>query len=147
MAEPPRSESQGLPGSIIVLGALSVLILLLALAVGLIGFGIVDIDGEDTPTPIAVATGEELQFSGFTVRESRQVENRREMDVDVSVTNTGGETLANTTLIVQCLDGGNVSDSQLIPSIAPGETITYSLMLTGTGEPGCTSPVVDFDTP
>lgn len=147
MAEPPRSESQGLPGSIIVLGAFSVLVLLLALGVGLIGFGIVDINGDDAPKPTAGVAGQDLQPSGFVVRESRQVENRRELDVDVSVTNTGDETLKNTTMLVQCLDNGNVSDSQLIPVIDPDETITYSLTLTGTGEPGCTAPVIDFDTP
>ena len=149
MVEPPRNEEQGLPGVLIVLGALSVLVLLFALAIGLIAYGVIDIDGDADPTPAATIAvdGGDLQPSGFTVRASRLVEQRREIDVEVSVTNIGDDTLHTTTMIVQCLDNGNVSDSQLITSIAPDETLTYALTLTGIGEPACTAPVIDFDTP
>ncbi len=144
-AEPPR-DGGGVPGYLMVMAAVSVLIFLFALAVGLIGFGIIDVGGDDA-APTAVVADGDLQASGFTSRDSRLVENRREIDAEVSVTNTGDETLKNSTVIVQCLDGGFVSDSALIVSIAPDQTLTMQLTLTGTGNPGCAAPIIDFDTP
>lgn len=145
-ASPPR-DSNGIPGYLIVLAAFSVLVFLAALGFGLVAFDIVDIGGDDAPAPTAQAPGEALQNSGFTIRDTRMSGDRYEMDVNVSVTNTGDELLKNSTMFVQCLDGGNVSNSQLITQIQPDQTIQFEMTLYGTGEPTCSSPVIAFDTP
>lgn len=146
-ASPPR-DSNGIPGYLIVLAAFSLLVLLAALGFGLVAFDIVDIGGDDDPpVPTMVADGEALQNSGFTIRDTRTDGDRYEIDVNVSVTNTGDELLKNTTMFVQCLDGGNVSNSQLITQIQPDQTIQFEMTLYGTGQPKCASPVIAFDTP
>ncbi|MCO5229468.1 MAG: hypothetical protein M9934_14465 [Thermomicrobiales bacterium] len=146
-ASPPR-DSNGIPGYLVVLAAFSVLVFLAALGFGLVAFDIVDLGRDDnSPAPTVVVDGEALQNSGFTIRESRVVNRKYEIDVNVSVTNTGDELLKNSTMFVQCLDGGNVSNSQLITQIQPDQTIQFEMTLYGTGEPKCTSPIVAFDTP
>lgn len=146
-ATPPR-DSTGIPGYLIVLAAFSVLVFLAALGFGLVAFDIVDLGGDDNPpAPTVIVDGEALQTSGFTVRDSRIVDGKYEIDVNVSVTNTGDDLLKNSTMFVQCLDGGNVSNSQLITQIQPDQTIQFEMTLYGTGEPKCASPIVAFDTP
>lgn len=145
--EPPKSDRQGgIPGYLIVLGAFSVLVLLFALAVGLIGFGIIDLDGEDDPpAPTVGVQDQDLQASGFTIRDSRSVDGKTELDVNVAVTNTGEDRLENTMMLVQCLDGGNISNSQLILGIDPDQTLQFELTLYGTGAPQCANPDIGFD--
>ena len=145
--EPPREEnSNGLPGYIVVLAAFSLLLLLFSFAMGLIAFDVVDLPwDEDEPVPTVGVPGQALQTSGFSVLESRDVEDGKEIDVTVSVTNTGSERLTNSWMIVQCLDGGNVSNSQLIVGIDPDQTLKFELTLLGTGDPACTSPSIDYD--
>lgn len=145
-AVPPRN-SQGIPGYLVVLAAFSVLVFLAALGFGLVAFGIVDLGDDDPPAPSVGVEGQALQASGFTIRESRVIDSKYEMDVNVSVTNTDDELLKNSTMFVQCLDGGNVSNSQLITQIQPDQTIQFEMTLYGTGEPRCASPIVAFDTP
>lgn len=146
-ATPPR-DSNGIPGYLVVLAAFSILVFLAALGFGLVAFDIVGIGGDDDPpVPTVGVDGEALQNSGFTVRDTRSDGDRYEIDVNVSVTNTGDELLKNSTMFVQCLDGGNVSNSQLITQIQPEQTIQFEMTLYGTGEPTCTSPIVAFDTP
>lgn len=148
MSASPPKQSGGPPGYLLVLAGVSLLVFLFALAIGLVAFDLVDLGDDDSaPSPTIGQDGQSLQPSGFTVRDSRWIENRREMDVDVAVTNTGDKPLENTTMIVQCLDGGFTSDKMLIVSIQPNQTLHVQLMLTGTGEPACADPVIDFDTP
>lgn len=147
--EPPRTgESRSVPGYLLVLAALSVLLFLVAAGFGLVAFGVVDIGGNEDarPTPITGMDGP-LQRSGFTVIESRTDGAVREVDVNVAVTNTNDDTMSNATMLVQCTDGGNVSYAQLIPTIEAKQTLRFDLTLTGTGDPGCTSPDVSFDIP
>lgn len=146
--EPPRDEnSTGMPGYIVVLAAFSVLLLLFSFTMGLIAFDVVDLPwDEEDAVPTVGAPGQMLQTSGFSVLESREVEDGREIDVKISVTNTGDERLTNSWMLVQCLDGGNVSNSQLIVGIDPNQTLKFELTLYGTGEPACTSPSIDYDT-
>lgn len=145
--QPPRDENnRSMPGYIVVLAALSVILLLFSLTMGLIAFGVVDLpwdDEEDIPT--VGVPGQMLQTSGFSVLESRDAEGGKEIDVNVSVTNVGDERLRNSWMIVQCLDGGNVSNSQLIVGIDPDQTLKFELTLYGTGDPACTSPSIDYD--
>lgn len=145
--EPPRTEQQGgVPGYLIVLGALSVLVFLFAVAMGLIGFGVIDLNGSDNdPIPTVGVEDQDLQSSGFTVRDSRTVDGKVELDINVSVTNTGDDRLENTMMLVQCLDGGNISNSQLIMGINPDQTLQFEMTLYGTGAPQCASPTVSFD--
>lgn len=145
--QPPRTDgTRSVPGYLIVLAALSVLLLLFSLGVGLIAFGVIDIDGPDDPTPPPVGVeGQAMQFSGFTVHESRVTDGQREIDVNVAVTNTGNEALSNTWVLVQCTDGGNVSSSKLIPSIQPDQTLRLEFTLGGNGDPKCADPQVSFD--
>lgn len=147
--QPPHDDStKGIPGYFMVLGALSILIMLLALGAGLVGFGIVDIGlGDDDAPPTVGVEGQELQTSGFTIRDSRAVEGKVEIDVNVSVTNTGDDRMENVTMLVQCLDGGNVSNSQLIMGIDPDQTLQFELTLLGTGAPQCANPNISFDEP
>lgn len=144
--QPPSDPKNSLPGYIVVLAAFSVLLLLFSIAMGLVAFGVVDIPGDD-PAPTQPASGEMLQVSGFSVLASRDVEGTKEIDVNVAVTNTGNEPLENSWMIVQCLDGGNASNSQLIVEIGPEETLRYDLTLYGTGNPVCAAPQIDFDSP
>ena len=145
--QPPRDENTGgLPGYIVVLAAFSVLMLLFSVTMGLIAFDVVDLPWDDEEVvPTVGVPGQMLQTSGFSVLESRDVEGGKEIDVTVSVTNTGDERLTNSWMIVQCLDGGNVSNSQLIVGIDPDQTLEFSLTLYGTGDPACTSPSIDYD--
>lgn len=145
--EPPRDENgNGLPGYIVVLAAFSILLLLFSFAMGLIAFDVVDLPWDDEEAiPTVGVPGQSLQTSGFSVLESREVDDGIEVDVTVSVTNTGDERLTNSWMIVQCLDGGNVSNSQLIVGIDPDQTLKFELTLYGTGAPTCTSPSIDYD--
>lgn len=146
--EPPRSPNQrSVPGYLLVLAAFSVLLLLFSLAVGLVAFGVIDLGDDDAdvrPTPVAGSEGP-LQRSGFTIRESRMDGSMRVVDVNVAVTNTSETEFTNVMMLVQCLDGGNVSSSLLIPSIAPNETRRFNMSLGGTGDPKCTEPEIGFD--
>ena len=148
-AQPPSDPNRSsVPGYIVVLAAFSVVLLLFSLAVGLIAFGVVDLPWDDeVPVPTVGVPGQMLQASGFGVLASRDVDGKKEIDVTVAVTNTGTERLTNSMMLVQCLDGGNASNSQLIVGIDPGQTLKYRLTLYGTGDPACTSPQIDFDTP
>lgn len=145
---PPSRENRSVPGYLLVLAAFSVLMLLVAIAFGLVAFGIVDL-GENEgarPTPIVGSDGP-LQRSGFTALDSRENGIVREVDVNVAVTNTSDETISNATMLVQCLEGGNVSNAQLIVNIEPNQTLRFDLTLTGTGDPDCSSPDISFDIP
>lgn len=148
-AQPPSDpNSNAMPGYIVVLAAFSILMLLFSLAMGLIAFDVVDLPWDDeVPVPTVGVPGQMLQASGFSVLESRDVDGKKEIDVTVSVINTGTERLANSMMLVQCLDGGNASNSQLIVGIDPEQTLKFDLTLYGTGDPACTSPQIDFDTP
>ncbi len=143
-AHPPSDPRNSLPGYIVVLAAFSVLLLLFSLAMGLIAFGVVDVPGDD-PAPNQAVSGQMLQASGFSVLASRDVDGKKEIDVNVAVTNAGDERITNAWLLVQCVDGGNVSNSQLILEIDPDETLKYDLTLYGTGNPVCAAPQIDFD--
>lgn len=146
--QPPHDDStKGIPGYFMVLGAFSILIMLLALAAGLVGFGIVDIGLSNDDPPTVGVEGQDLQASGFTIRDSRTVAGRVEIDVNVSVTNTGDDRMENVTMLVQCLDQGNVSNSQLIMGIDPDQTLQFELTLMGTGAPQCANPDIVFDEP
>lgn len=147
-AQPPQSDRpNAIPGYLVVLAAFSVLVLLFSLAVGLIAFGVVSFgdSDDDPPIPTVGVEGQSLQASGFAILDSREVDNRPEFDVNVSVTNIGEERLTNTMMLVQCLDGGNVSNSQLILGIDPDQTLQFELTLHGTGSPTCTDPQISFD--
>lgn len=146
--QPPHDDAtKGIPGYFMVLGAFSILIMLLALGAGLVGFGIVDIGlGDDDPPKVGIE-GQDLQTSGFTIRDSRTVDGKVELDVNISVTNTGDDRMENVTMLVQCLDGGNVSNSQLIVGIDPDQTLQFELTLLGTGAPQCAKPEISFDEP
>lgn len=147
--QPPREkESRSVPGYLLVLAALSVLLFLVAAGFGLVAFGVVDLGPNDgaRPTPITGSEGP-LQRSGFTVHESRLEGSLREVDVNVAVTNTSDDTISNARMLVQCLDNGNVSASQLVPNIQPNQTLRFDLTLGGTGEPDCSDPQVNFDIP
>lgn len=147
--EPPKADRPNqIPGYIVVLAALSVLLLLFSIGIGLVAFGVVDPwsgDDNEQPIPPVGVEGQALQTSGFTILEEREVEGRPEFTVNVSVTNTGDEALSNTMMLVQCTDGGNVSNSQLILSIEPDQTLQFELDLYGTGNPTCTEPQVSFE--
>lgn len=143
--QPPTDSSNSMPGYIVVLAAFSFLMLLFSLGVGLVAFGVVDLPGDEQDAPTVGVPGEMLQASGFSVLASRDVDGKKEIDVNVSVTNTGTEAITNSWMIVQCLDGGNASNSQLILNIDPDETLKYELTLYGTGDPACTAPQIDFD--
>ena len=148
--EPPKSnQPNAIPGYIVVLAAFSVLTLLFSIGIGLVAFGVVDMpwdnDEDDVPIPTVGVEGQALQMSGFTILDQREVNDRPEFTVNVSVTNTGDERLTNTYMLVQCLDGGNVSNSQLILGIDPDQTLQFELELYGTGEPTCAEPQVSFD--
>lgn len=148
--EPPKTDRPNqIPGYIVVLAAFSVLTLLFSIGIGLVAFGVVDVpwasEDADTPIPTVGIEGQVMQSSGFTILEQREVEGRPEFTVNVSATNTGDERLQNVTMLVQCLDGGNVSNSQLILGIDPDQTLTFELELYGTGEPACGEPTISFD--
>lgn len=147
--EPPKNDRpNSIPGYIVVLAAFSVLTLLFSIGIGLVAFGIVDISGpggNDEPIPTVGVEGQVMQPSGFTILEQREVEGRPQFTVNVSATNTGDEQLSNTMMLVQCLDGGNVSNSQLILNIEPDQTLTFELELYGTGDPSCSDPQISFD--
>lgn len=148
--EPPKTDLPGsIPGYIVVLAAFSVLTLLFSIGIGLVAFGMVDVPWDDAddnlPIPTVGVEGQALQASGFTILDQRVVEGRPEFTVNVSVTNTGDERLTNTYMLVQCLDGGNVSNSTLILGIDPDQTLQFELELFGTGEPKCTDPQMSFD--
>lgn len=143
-ASPPSDPKNSLPGYIVVLGAFSVLLLLFSIGMGLVAFGVVDIAG-DEPEPTVGVSGQMLQASGFSVLASRDVDGKKEVDVNVAVTNAGDEPITNAWMLVQCVDGGNVSNSQLILEIKPDETLKYDLTLYGTGNPVCAAPQIDFD--
>lgn len=148
--EPPKTDRPGqIPGYIVVLAAFSVLVLLFSIGIGLIAFDVVDLpwdnDDDNVPVPAVGVEGQALQASGFTILEEREVDGRPEFTVNVSVTNTGDERLTNTYMMVQCLDGGNVSNSVLILGIDPDQTLQFEVDLYGTGSPTCTAPVIDFD--
>lgn len=146
---PPSDRPNAIPGYLVVLAAFSVLALLFSLAMGLIAFGVVDVpwasDDDDIVIPTVGVEGQALQTSGFSVLETREVNNRPEFDVNVSVTNIGEVRQANTMMLVQCLDGGNVSNSQLILGIDPDQTLQFELTLYGTGDPSCADPQISFD--
>lgn len=148
-AQPPLDPNRNsIPGYIVVLAAFSVLMLLFSLAMGLIAFDVVDLPWDDEPpVPTVGVPGQMLQASGFSVLASRDVDGKKEIDVTVAVTNTGTARLANSMMLVQCLDGGNASNSQLIVGIDPEQTLKFELTLYGTGDPSCTAPQIDFDTP
>lgn len=147
--QPPKTDRPGqIPGYIVVLAAFSVLTLLFSIGIGLVAFGVVDVpwDNDDNPpVPTVGVEGQAMQPSGFTILEQREVEGRPEFSVNVSVTNTGDESLENVMMLVQCLDGGNVSNSQLILSIDPDQTRSVDMELYGTGEPACSDPRISFD--
>ncbi len=148
--EPPKTDRPNqIPGYIVVLAAFAVLTLLFSIGMGLVAFGVVDVpwanDDEPENIPAVGVEGQALQMSGFTVLDEREVEGRPEFTVNVSVTNTDDEALTNTTMLVQCLDGGNVSNSQLILNIEPDQTLQFELDLYGTGDPACAEPQVSFD--
>lgn len=146
--EPPKTDRPNqIPGYIVVLAAFSVLTLLFSIGIGLVAFGVVDTpwSNNDEPIPTVGVEGQALQASGFTVLDQSEVDGRPTFAVNVSVTNTGDESLENVMMLVQCLDGGNVSNSQLILSIDPTETRTFELELYGTGEPACSDPTISFD--
>lgn len=144
---PPSDRSNSIPGYLVVLAAFSLLVLMFSLAAGLVAFGVIDIAGSDEtpPLPTVGVEGQALQSSGFTVLESREVDGRPQIDVNVSVTNIGEERLANTMMLVQCVDKGNVSNSQLILGIDPDQTLRFELTLYGTGDPSCADPQISFD--
>lgn len=144
---PPSDRPNAIPGYLVVLAAFSVLVLLFSIGIGLVAFGIVDPSGPDDspPIPTVGVEGQALQASGFTILESREVDNRPEIDVNVSITNVSDERLTNTTILVQCLDNGNVSNSELIMGIDPDQTLQYEITLYGTGNPACTEPQISFD--
>lgn len=146
--QPPRSEkSDRLPGYIIVLVAFSILVALLTAGAGLVAFGVVSIGGNDSePTPLVGVAGQALQASGFTVRETREIDGKTEIVVNVAVTNVSDERQKNSTMMVQCLDGGNASTSQLILGIDPDQTLQFELTLYGLGQPACADPTIEFDT-
>ena len=147
--EPPKTDRPNqIPGYIVVLAAFSVLVLIFALGMGMVAFGVVDVpwaSEPDEPVPTIVTDGKAMQASGFTILEQREVDGRPEFTVKVSATNTGDEPLDNVMMLVQCTDGGNVSNSQLILNIDPDQTLTIELDLYGTGNPSCTDPVISFD--
>lgn len=148
--EPPKNDHPNqIPGYIVVLAAFSVLTLMFSIGAGLIAFGVVDVpwggSDDDVDIPAVGVEGQALQASGFTILDQREVNGNPEFTVNVSVTNTGDERLSNTYMLVQCLDGGNVSNSQLILNIDPDQTLQFELDLYGTGEPKCTEPQVSFD--
>lgn len=147
--EPPKSDRpNAIPGYIVVLAAFSVLTLLFSIGIGLVAFDMVDLPWEgndDPPAPTVGVAGQAMQASGFTILDHREVDNRPEFTVNVAVTNTGDERLTNTYMLVQCLDGGNVSNSQLILGIDPDQTLQFELELYGTGNPTCTEPQISFD--
>lgn len=145
-AHPPSDPNNSLPGYIVVLAAFSILMLLFSMSVGLVAFGVVDVPWDGDPAPTVGTPGQMVQVSGFSVLASRDVDGGKEIDVTVAATNTGDERLTNTWMIVQCLDGGNASNSQLIVGIDPDQTLEFELTLYGTGDPACTSPQIDFDT-
>lgn len=144
---PKSDQGRSVPGYIIVLVAFSFLVLLFSIGIGLIAFGVVDPSGPDNepPIPMVGVEGQALQTSGFTILETREVEGRPEIDVNVSVTNTGDERITNTTMLVQCLENGNASNSQLILGMDPDQTLQFELTLYGTGDPDCSNPEVSFD--
>lgn len=148
--EPPKTDRPNqIPGYIVVLAAFSVLTLLFSIGIGLVAFGVVDVpwasNENDQNIPAVGVEGQALQSSGFTILDQREVEGRPEFTVNVSATNTGDERLTNIYMLVQCLDGGNVSNSQLILGIDPDQTLTFELELLGTGDPACTDPQISFD--
>lgn len=148
--QPPKEDRPNqIPGYIVVLAAFSVLTLLFSIGIGLVAFGVVDVpwasDDDDVPIPTVGVEGQVMQSSGFTILEEREVEDRPEFTVNVSATNTGDERLENVMMLVQCLDGGNVSNSQLILGIDPDQTLTIELELYGTGDPTCADPQISFD--
>lgn len=147
--EPPKTERPGqIPGYIVVLAAFSVITLLFSIGIGLVAFGVVDVpwsSDDDEPIPTVGVEGQALQPSGFTILEQREVDGRPEFTVNVSATNTSDEPLENVMMLVQCLDGGNVSNSQLIMNIDADQTLTFELDLYGTGDPACADPDVSFD--
>lgn len=148
--QPPREDRPNtIPGYIVVLAAFSVLTLLFSIGAGLIAFGVIDMpwsdDSNNAPLPTVGVEGQALQSSGFTILEQREVDGRPEFVVNVSATNTGDERISNAFMLVQCLDGGNVSNSQLILNIDPDQTLTFELTLYGTGSPRCAEPQVSFD--
>lgn len=146
--EPPKSDRPNqIPGYIVVLAAFSVLTLIFSIGIGLVAFGVVDVPwaSDDEPIPTVGVEGQVIQSSGFTILDQREVEGNPEFTVNVSATNTGDERLQNVMMLVQCLDGGNVSNSQLILGIDPGQTLTFELELYGTGEPLCAEPQISFD--
>lgn len=153
--EPPKEDKpNAIPGYIVVLAAFSVLLLMFVIGIGLVAFGVVDpfANTENEPTPITATQqpdvgveGQPLQSSGFTVLDEQTVDGNPEITVNVSVTNTSDEDLSNMYMLVQCTDGGNVSNSQLILNIAPDQTLQFELVLYGTGEPECADPTVSFE--
>lgn len=147
--QPPKEDRPNtIPGYIVVLASLSVLTLLFTVGIGLVAFGVVDVpwaSDDEEPVPAVGIEGQAMQPSGFTIVEKREVEGRPEFTVNVSATNTSDERLSNTMMLVQCLDGGNVSNSQLILGIDPDQTLTFELELYGTGDPSCSDPQVSFD--
>lgn len=149
--EPPKNDRpNAIPGYIVVLAAFSVLTLMFSIGIGLVAFGVVDVpwasdNDENPPIPTVGVEGQALQVSGFTILEQRVVDDNPEFTVNVSVTNTGDERLTNSYMLVQCLDGGNVSNSQLILGIDPDQTLQFELVLYGTGVPTCSEPQVSFD--
>lgn len=147
--EPPKTDRPGqIPGYIVVLAAFSVITLLFSIGIGLVAFDVVDVpwaSDDEEPIPTVGVEGQALQSSGFTILEEREVEGRPEFTVNVSATNTGDEPLQNVMMLVQCLDGGNVSNSQLIMNIDVDQTLTFELELYGTGDPSCTDPSISFD--
>ncbi len=147
--EPPKSDRPNqIPGYIVVLAAFSVLTLIFSVGIGLVAFGVVDVpwaSDDDQPIPTVGVEGQAMQSSGFTILDQRDVEGNPEFTVNVSATNTGDERLENVMMLVQCLDGGNVSNSQLILGIDPGQTLTFELELYGTGDPSCAEPQISFD--
>lgn len=148
--EPPKSNQPGtIPGYIVVLAAFSVLTLLFSIGIGLVAFGVVDVpwaaDDDDQPIPTVGVGDTAMQLSGFTILEEREVDDRPEFTVNVSVTNTGEERLTNVMVFVQCLDGGNVSNSQLLLGVDPDQTLQLEMILYGTGSPSCSEPQVSFD--
>lgn len=148
--EPPKTDRPGsIPGYIVVLAALSVLLLIFSIGMGLVAFGVVSVPWDNTeenlPVPTVGVEGQAMQMSGFTIVEQREVDGSPEFTVNVSATNTGDERLTNIYMLVQCLDGGNVSNSQLILGIDPNQTLHFELELYGTGSPRCAEPQVSFD--
>lgn len=148
MSSPPAppSSPRNVPGIVIPLIFLSVLLLAAIVVTGMLGFGVV-IPGlnTDDPVPTVGAPGQALQASGFTVEESRTEGTQRVVIAQVSATNVTDDVLERQDMMVQCLDGGNVSGIQNINVIQPDETRTFTLELRGTGDPRCAEPVIEFD--